>query len=423
MSKLMAIGAALVAVAALSVGAAQAKQDAVVKLTFYTYVWQPTTVKATKDIVAAWNKGNPNIQVELIQGDPNSVHDKLLTSFVGGTAADVIHDEAADIAGFSSQGYLADLTKLIPARVKSAMPSKIWQSVTFNGKITGVPTLLQTYNVFVNVPLLKQAGVKLPTMKDPWTWTEFRLAAKKLTKEGQYGVGWGLRSPAAMVMTVAQNFNGDFFYRQGGRTTFRFGAPEQQVPRRIHQMIFTDKSIDPVTVGQSGSAVLPGFFAGKYAMTVQGSFSAQGMILQSPKGFNWAMLPPLKGASQDQAANPQTFSIAQQSKNKDEAMRFIAFLVNESNLAKLAAGDWLIPTNAKSGRKILKSTKHAGSWRVAVNSLPFMTLAPFQPLTGYPRWKDQILQPNLREYFANRISLSELGKKLGDGWEEVGRGR
>jgi maltose-binding protein MalE len=50
------------------------------------------------------------------------VHDKLLTSFVGGTAADIIHDEAADIAGFTQQGYLANLTPLIPKSLKASIP-------------------------------------------------------------------------------------------------------------------------------------------------------------------------------------------------------------------------------------------------------------------------------------------------------------
>ena len=71
-------------------------------------------------------------------------------------------------------------------------------------------------------------------------------------------------------------------------------------------MIYVDKSVDPAGVGLSGSAVLPAFFGGKCAMTVQGNYQAQGMIEQSPKGFNWAMFPPLKGKTQDQAANPQT---------------------------------------------------------------------------------------------------------------------
>ena len=88
------------------------------------------------------------------------------------------------------------------------------------------------------------------------------------------------------------------------------GPGEKTAAQTIHDMIYTDKSVDPAGVGQSGSAVLPAFFGGKCAMTVQGNYQAQGMIEQSPKGFNWAMFPPLKGTSQDQAANPQTLSIS-----------------------------------------------------------------------------------------------------------------
>ena len=62
------------------------------------------------------------------------MHDKLLTNFVGGTAADVIHDEAADIAGFTEQGYLANLTPLLPKTLKSSIPKEIWATVNFGGR-------------------------------------------------------------------------------------------------------------------------------------------------------------------------------------------------------------------------------------------------------------------------------------------------
>ena len=47
---------------------------------------QDSTVAATKKIVADWNAENPNIQVEYVQGDWNSVHDQLVTPFEGGDA-------------------------------------------------------------------------------------------------------------------------------------------------------------------------------------------------------------------------------------------------------------------------------------------------------------------------------------------------
>ena len=129
MRKRLGIVLAMLACAALAASAGFAgtgKRHAAVTINFMTYVWQPTTVAATKQIVAAWNASHPNIQVNEIQIDPNSVHDYLVTNFAGGTAPDIVHDEAADLAGFTQQGYLADLRKLRSATLKQSMrPSTI----------------------------------------------------------------------------------------------------------------------------------------------------------------------------------------------------------------------------------------------------------------------------------------------------------
>jgi multiple sugar transport system substrate-binding protein len=420
MKKLLGLGAVLVLCTAFAVSGAQAGgKGGGVKLTLATYAWQPTTVAATKAIVESWNSSHPGVQVQIQSVDPNSVHDKLLTNFVGGTAADIIHDEAADIAAFTQQGYLADLTPLIPKSLKASIPKQIWDTVNFGGKITGVPSLLQTYNVFANMTILKAAGVKAPTLKDPWTWPEFRSVAKRLTKSGQYGVCWGLRSPTAAIQTMALNYGGQYFYLSGGKWTFRHGAGEQAVVRHMHDMIHVDKSVDPAATGLSGSAVLPAFFGGKCAMTVQGNFQAQGMILQSPRGFNWAMFPLLKGQTQEQVANPQTFSIAQQSTNKRAAMNFIAYLLNKQNMAKLAQGDWLIPASPAAGEVARRSTKHYGSWRVATASVVHFRKGNWVSLAPYARWKAEVATPQFVQYLKGSISLQELGESLSDGWTRV----
>jgi multiple sugar transport system substrate-binding protein len=421
MRKILAPCAALVLCAALAATAAQAGGRAeAVRLTFATYVWQPTTVAATKSIVESWNDSHPGIQVTIQPVDVNSVHDKLLTNFVGGTAADVVHDEAADIAGFTQQGYLANLTPLVSKRFKASIPQTLWDTVNFGGKrITGVPILMQTYNVFANMDIFKQAGIKAPTAKNPWTWTQFRSVAKRLTNSSRFGVCWGLRSPTAAIQTMALNFGGQYFYLEGGKWDFRHGPAEQAVVKNMHDMIHVDKSVDAAATGLSGSAVLPAFFGGKCAMTVQGNFQAQGMITQGPRDFNWAMFPLLKGASQNQVANPQTLSISQQSEHKREAMQFIEYFANASNLAKLAAGDWLIPSNPAAGKLILKSTKRTGSWRVATSSVVHFRKGNWVSLAAYARWKAEVATPQFVRYLKNEISLEELGKVLSDGWTRV----
>jgi ABC-type glycerol-3-phosphate transport system substrate-binding protein len=419
------IGLAVAALACVA-GAATAAQgasssgQATIKLTFQSLAWQKPTVAANQAIVNAWNRSHPTIQVQYVQGDWDSVHDKLLTSFVGGTAPDIIHDEAADIRGFAQQGYLADLTKLRSSELEDSIPQNIWSSVTFDHKVAGVPFLLQTYNLFANSTLLRQAGIAVPKADKPWTWAQFRANAKKLTHDGVYGVGWGLKSPTATVLSTALNYNGKFFYPKGSKYQFQWGKGEQKVPQLIHDMIWADKSVDPDGVGASGSAVLPAFFAGKTAMTMQGSYAAQQMVEQAPAGFRWVMLPPLKGLTQDQAADPQTLSISQQSKHKAEAMQFIAYFLNARNMARLATGDWLIPANPAAGKRVLKTTRNPGAWRVMIASLKTLQVAPFQNLADYPQWKDDTATPAFQQYFQNQISLGDLGARLKSGWDSVG---
>jgi ABC-type glycerol-3-phosphate transport system substrate-binding protein len=421
MRKLLGLGVFALAVAALAAGAAQAgkTRQQVTNLTIATYVWQPTTVAAMKSIVDSWNKSNPEIQVSIVPVDVNSVHDKLLTTFVGGTASDIVHDEAADLAGFTQQGYLANLNPLLPKELKSSIPKGVWDSVRYGGKITGVPMMLQTYNVFANMDKFKAAGIKAPTVNAPWTWDRFRAVAKQLTSDGNYGVCWGLRSPVALVQTVSLNWGGQWNYLEKGRWVFKMGDGERTPLQTIHNMIYQDKSVDPAGVGLSGSGVLPAFFGGRCAMTVQGNFQVQGMIEQSPKGFNWAMFPPLKGQTQDQVANPQTLSISEQSQNKEEAMKFIAYALNTENMAKLARGDWLIPVSPVAATKVVKSTKRYGSWRNAISAVPYLKKGNWVQLVSYTRWKNEVAQAAMRGYFANQISYDELEKQLSDGWERL----
>jgi ABC-type glycerol-3-phosphate transport system substrate-binding protein len=390
-----------------------------ITLQFSSYAWQDPTVAATKDIVAEWNAAHPDIQVNYVPVDPESVHDKLVTQFAGNSAPDIIHDEAADIASFVKQGYLADMTKLIPADLKSSIPQGVWDSVTFDGGIYGAPTLLQSYVVFANQDLLQKANVTPPTDANPWTWDQFQAAAKQLTTGGAFGLGWGLKSPTAAVLSTALNFDGTFVSGSGKDSKLTWTDAEQQVPRRIHDMLYTDKSMATGTVGMNGSEVLPGFFAGKYAMIVAGNYTSQSMTTDAPANFKWVMLPMLKGTSQAQAAAPQTMSVAAQSKHPEEAAQFIAFYANAKNLSRLAQGDWLIPASDAAAKLVAQDTQGKNGWDAMSTMGKNLKVAPFQSATPYAQWKTETATPALQQYFANKTSLDQLGQQLSEGWTKA----
>lgn len=390
--------------------------DQKVTLTFASYAFQAPTVAATDKIVADWNAANPNIQVTLQKVAAESVHDKLVTQFAGNQAPDIIHDESADIAGFSRQGYLADMTAMIPADLKSDVPQSVWDSVTYDDKITGVPTIAQVYTLFVNKKLLAKAGIPLPTATSPWTWDDLAANAKKLSTGGVSGLAWGLKAPTAGIMSSGLAFDGTFFSGDQKAPTIAVGANELQVPERISKML-ADGSMAKDSVSLSGSDVLAGYYGGKYAMIMAGNYIATQVAEQAPADFDWSMLPLLKGTSQHQASNPQTLSIAKQSKYPAQAMQFIAFFMKSENLAAIAEGDALIPVTASASAAMAKKLGTDHGWDAILGSADQLVDAPWNKADKFPDWKSKYATPAYQEFLAGRTDSAGLADALTTGWK------
>ena len=392
-----------------------------VTLKFQSLQDQPAAVEAVKGIVDSWNSKHPEAKVEIVQAGWDGIYDKLVTQFNGNAAPDIIHYEAASIVPFARDGYLADLSSKIPAELKSDVSDGVWKSVTIDNKVVGVPTELQTYVVFANKKLLEASGTTIPT-GDSMTLDQFRALAKATTKNGQFGLSWGLKSPTATFMSLAVGSGGTFFTGTGKDAKINVGQGELAVPKLVKDMAYTDKSIDPVSLTQSGSKALASFYAGKAAMTVQGSFQAANIKKDAPAGFDWVELPPLAGAQGTaQAANPQTLSVNADSPNADKAAEFVSYFADAENVAKLNQADALIPASKKAQDLILSSTGGKDGWDMTMKSAQGLTGAPFLAVDAYTQWKDTIATPSFQKYLANKLDDAGLAKALTDGFAQVNR--
>lgn len=320
-------------------GSGSSSDSGPVTLKFQSLAFLPETQTATKKIVDDFNAANPDVKVDPGPGSWDNVHDQLVTQFAGGTAPDIIHDESADMTGFAQGGYLADLGEGMDPAVKSAISPGVLDAVTVDGKVIAAPTVLQSYLVFANKKPLDDAGVTVPS-GPTMTWDQFAALAQQVeSKTGKPGVGWGLKSPTATFMNLGLGFDGTYFDGSGKDATIKVGDPELEVPKRIAAMA-ADGSLDKATLTQSGSDVLPAWYAGKFAMTVQGSYAAGSFGTDAPQGFDWVALPALAGsAGAAQAANPQTLSVSADSKHVAEATSFVNFYMKAENLASIAEGE------------------------------------------------------------------------------------
>lgn len=384
-----------------------------ITLRFQSLAWQEESVQANEELVKEWNASHPNVKVDYVQGSWDGVHDQLLTSFEGGEAPDIIHDASDDLADFAYGGYLADLTGLLPARLKSDIPQRSWETATFGDGIYGVPFLQEPRVLVANAKWLKQAGVRIPTPERPWSWAEFRKITERLSGDGRYGVAWPLKEPVSATLNLSLSSGGQLFHRDAdGKVTVRFGADDEVMPRTVHDQVNADRSASPTTLGSGGSDTLPGFFGGRYAMVPLGFSYRQQIVQQAPKGFDWQVLPAPAGADGlTQGVSPQTLSIAEDSPHKREAAEFIDFLLRPDNVVRLALGDWMLPTGTEALKDpALHTTEN--DWATGTALAAHLRSAPAQSVRGYPEWKDKIATPAFQEYYSGAIGLDELRERL-----------
>ncbi|MFJ9852670.1 ABC transporter substrate-binding protein [Streptomyces sp. NPDC101150] len=413
---LLAAAAALPAAALLPGCSAGPRRATGGKITlrFQSLAWQQDSLKINKQLVAEWNRRHPNVQVRYIQGAWATVHDQLLTSFEGGEAPDIIHDATDDLADFAYGGDLADLTSLLPPRLKADIPRQSWETGTFDGRVYGVPFLQEPRVLIANRRKLSRSGVRIPTPEHPWTWEEFADAAQRLTHGGNYGVAWPLKEPVSATLNLALSTGGRIFHRRpDGKVEVRFDAVDQAVPRTIHDQVNVARTASRSTLGMGGADTLPGFFAGRYAMVPLGFSYRQQIVQQAPKGFDWTVLPAPKGTALDQGVSPQTLSVAQDCPYKEEAMAFIDFLLRPRNMVRLALGDWMLPT----GRQALTDPALRVAnydWATGTALAGALRSAPAQSVRGYPEWKDKVAAPGLQDYYSGAIDLDALRQRLVD---------
>jgi ABC-type glycerol-3-phosphate transport system substrate-binding protein len=389
-------------------------------LRFVSLAWQEETLAANRAIVAEWNQAHPGMPVEYVQATWNSVHDYLITSFETGDVPDVFHYESSVIVDFAARGFLADLAPMIDPEMKSDILDVAWASVTRpDGQVSGVPFLMESLIGLYNEKMLRDAGIPPPTFAKPWTWSDLRAAAIRLTADttgdgtvDRWGAAIGLRNSGNIIMNLSIGFGGSFFRKEGEKYAVRVGPEERELLSTLHDMIYLDRSTAPSGVGQSGPGMIPGFFAGRYAMLVGiGAWSRQQLAVNAPPEFRWGIIPPMKARTQNAGTSAQTLSIPKASKHQAEAMEFIRFMLNRRNMARLALADWMLPAR-KSCLALPEFNSAAAGWDVTTASAVFLSTGPWLGAPGYVEWKSRVANPVLQEFFSNRLSLDETAKRI-----------
>ncbi len=288
---------------------------------------------------------NPDIKVSMEYLGYDSIHDKITTGMAAKPPAydaamiDVIWPDE-----FIRAGYLLDVTDRVTPEMKSGMFPAAWNGVTRNGRIYGMPWLMDVKYFMYNKDMLQKAGITDP----PKTWEELVDQAKTIKDKGivEFPIIWSWNQKEGVVCDYAV-----LLYGNGGAFVDANGKPAFNDEKGVQALTWMKQTIDdglsnPSSVSSDENAVRDNFIAGQSAFAVNWLFqysdsndaskstiAGQAAFAPMPV-FKAAADAGVKGSSVDGSSS---FAIMATTPYPDQTWKFLSYLASNEVQTKYSA--------------------------------------------------------------------------------------
>jgi multiple sugar transport system substrate-binding protein len=214
---------------------------------------------------------NPDIKVNMEYLGYDFIHDKITTGMAANPPAyDAVMIDVIWPDEFIKAGYLLDVTDRITPEMKSGMFPASWNGVTRNGKVYGMPWLMDVKYFMYNKDMLQQAGITDP----PKTWEELVDQAKIIKDKGivEFPIIWSWNQKEGVVCDYAV-----LLFGNGGSFVDADGKPAFNSDKGVKALTWMKQTIDdgltnPSSVSSDENAVRDNFIAGESAFAVNWLF-------------------------------------------------------------------------------------------------------------------------------------------------------
>jgi ABC-type glycerol-3-phosphate transport system substrate-binding protein len=140
-----------------------------------------------QNIIAGFEKANPDIKVQIIPVDYDNAEQVIKTGIASGNPVDVSFFWGAQVKSFVESNMALDLTDYLTAngnQWKNTFVDKYLDAGKINGRYYAVSYQPVIETLFVNKDLFTQYGLAIPE-----TWDDFLSVCAEFKKHGVYGVG------------------------------------------------------------------------------------------------------------------------------------------------------------------------------------------------------------------------------------------
>ncbi len=337
-----------VMIALLSLAGATSAQGATELSLWYHGAGNEVEREILVGIINDFNASQSNWTVTLEEFPQASYNESITAAAVAGNLPDIVDVDGPVMPSWAWAGYMAPLS-LPEGTLDNFLPGAVG---TWNEQVYSVGLWDAAVAVFARRSVLEGAGIRIPTLEEPWTAEEFDAALVTLQGTGDFeyaidfGMAWTGEWYPYAFSPLLQSFGGDLIDRSSYVTAEGVLNGEAAVAWGEWWQSVFERGLSPGT-SQDGADRETGFIDGRYAMQWNGNWAALPALEAYGEDMLFLPAPDLGSGSTIGAASWQ-FGVAASSENQEGANAFIAFAIQDKYLAAFSDGIGLIPATASA---------------------------------------------------------------------------
>jgi multiple sugar transport system substrate-binding protein len=356
---------------------AAAPAMAQVKLQLVEVITSPPRTELLKNQIAAFEKANPGVTVDVVSLPWGQAFEKMLTMVQGGQIPDVAEMPERWLALYAGRNQLESLEPWLAKwdETSQLTDRTLHFARAADGKAYEIPYGFYIRALFYNKALFKEAGIAGP----PATMDDFMADAAKITALGGGKTGYCLRGSKGgfggwYMSMAAENGTGDWWDAQGNSTFNQPGAVKGlQFLVDLYKKGYAPKD----SINWAFNEVVAGFYSGSCAMLDQDPDALIAVAdRMDAKDFAVAPMPVGPSGKAFPTLGYGGWAMFSASQHKEEAWKLIAWLSNAQSNLEWAKFVGVIPTHKGAERDPHFSTEQYAGWFTELND-PRYVLSPW----------------------------------------------
>lgn len=313
---------ALATTSMLTLGAALAQDEVTITIWSLDDANQPAL-----NLAREFDEREPGIKVEYREIQFDDVVSEAMRAFATGQAPDIIAVDNPEHALFAARGAFLDITDRI-ANSEVIDPANYFpgplNSVTWDGKLYGVPKATNTIALYYNKDLYAKAGITEP----PKTWDELVEVSRKLNDPANNVYG--------LAFSAKANEEGTFQFlpwaQMGGGGYDNINAPGAVKALEIWKTILDEKLASPDTLTRGQWDSTGTFNSGNAAQVISGPWELNRMLEEAKFDWGVALLPTeTEGGTRSSAMGDFNWAIFASTQHPDEAFKALEYFASQDD--------------------------------------------------------------------------------------------